>query len=80
MSKDDSTIYSVQKRFIDYAADMHWEYCLIDANWDTTIGYGKVKDLSDYAARKNVGILLWVQFIRYMEFDHLSPQEQITDS
>jgi hypothetical protein len=59
MLKDDSTIYSVQKRFIDYAADMHWEYCLIDANWDTTIGYERAKELADYAKQKNVGILLW---------------------
>jgi alpha-glucosidase len=57
--KDDSTIYSVQKRFIDYAAQMKWEYCLIDANWDTMIGYEKAKELADYAKQKNVGILLW---------------------
>ncbi|RPI04554.1 MAG: glycoside hydrolase family 97 protein [Ignavibacteriae bacterium] len=59
MLKDDSTIASVQKRFIDYASDMKWEYCLIDANWDTMIGYEKAKELADYARQKNVGILLW---------------------
>lgn len=57
--KDDSTVYSVQKRFIDYAAEMKWEYCLIDANWDTMIGYEKAKELSAYGKQKNVGILLW---------------------
>ncbi len=57
--KDDATVYEVQKRFIDYAADMHWDYTLIDADWDRRIGYDKVKDLVDYAAGKKVGILLW---------------------
>jgi hypothetical protein len=59
MLKDDSTIYKVQKRFIDYSADMGWEYCLIDADWDKKIGYQKIKELADYAAKKNVGLILW---------------------
>lgn len=57
--KDEQTVYDVQKRFIDYAADMKWEYCLIDALWDSQIGYDKIKELADYAATKNVGIILW---------------------
>jgi len=59
MSKDDYIVYSEQKKYIDYAADMHWEYCLIDAAWDKKIGYDKIKELADYAAKKNVGLLLW---------------------
>jgi alpha-glucosidase len=57
--KDDSTVYSVQKRFIDYAADMNWKYCLIDAEWDKKIGYDKIKELADYGKTKNVGLILW---------------------
>ena len=57
--KDDSTIYDVQKRYIDFAASMNWRYCLIDALWDTQIGYEKIKQLADYAKTKNVKILLW---------------------
>jgi alpha-glucosidase len=57
--KDDSIVYDVQKRFVDYASEMKWEYCLIDVNWDTKIGYDKIKTLVDYAAAKNVGIILW---------------------
>jgi hypothetical protein len=57
--KDDSTTFDTQKQFIDYAADMGWEYTLIDAYWDTKIGYDKVKELVDYARPKNVGILVW---------------------
>ena len=59
IKKDDSTIFSVQKNYIDFASDMKWQYCLLDANWDTLIGYDSVKILSDYAKRKNVGLLLW---------------------
>ncbi|KRT14239.1 alpha-glucosidase [Pedobacter ginsenosidimutans] len=59
LEKDKATIYPVQKKYIDYAADMKWQYCLIDANWDQTIGYDSVAVLADYARKKNVGMLLW---------------------
>ncbi len=59
MLKDDSIVYDVQRRYIDFAADMHWQYCLVDADWDVRIGYDKIKELADYAATKNVGLLLW---------------------
>lgn len=57
--KDDSITYSVQKRFIDYAADMKWQYCLIDVNWYTKIGFDSIQLLVNYAKRKNVGVWLW---------------------
>ncbi|HSX84195.1 MAG TPA: glycoside hydrolase family 97 catalytic domain-containing protein, partial [Cellvibrio sp.] len=57
--KDDATVYDIQKQFIDYAADMHWPYTLVDADWDRKIGYEKIKELADYAAKKNVGLLVW---------------------
>jgi hypothetical protein len=56
---DRQTNYEVQKRFIDYAADMNWRYLLIDAFWDKQIGYDKVKELADYARGKGVKILVW---------------------
>ncbi|MEO5944081.1 MAG: glycoside hydrolase family 97 catalytic domain-containing protein [Ferruginibacter sp.] len=59
LKKDDSTTYSVSKRYIDFAADMKWEYCLLDAYWDKLIGYDSVKILADYAKTKHVGLLLW---------------------
>jgi hypothetical protein len=59
LGKDPSVNYPRQKEFIDYAARMKWEYCLIDVNWDTTIGWDKLKDLVDYAASKEVGIIVW---------------------
>jgi hypothetical protein len=57
--KDDATVYDVQKQFIDHAADMNWPYTLVDADWDRKIGYDKIKELADYAATKNVGLLVW---------------------
>jgi alpha-glucosidase len=58
-SKDDNITFDEQKKYIDYAYDMHWKYCLIDADWDTKIGYDKIAELSAYAKQKNVGLLLW---------------------
>lgn len=57
--KDPSVNYETQKRFVDYAADMGWEYTLVDVNWDTTIGYERIAELADYAAKKGVGLILW---------------------
>jgi hypothetical protein len=57
--KDDFTNYETSKKFIDYASEMEWPYCLIDADWDWKIGYDRMKELVRYAAEKNVGILLW---------------------
>ena len=59
MKKDESITYPIQKEYIDWAAAMKWKYCLIDVDWDTTIGYEKIKELADYAAGKGVGLLLW---------------------
>ncbi|MEO7313282.1 MAG: glycoside hydrolase family 97 catalytic domain-containing protein [Chitinophagaceae bacterium] len=58
-SKDNFIVYDEQKKYIDFAADMHWQYCLVDADWDRKIGYDKIKELADYAATKNVSLLLW---------------------
>lgn len=59
MSKDAFITYEEQKKYIDYAADMKWAYTLIDVDWDTKIGYDKIAELAAYAAKKNVGLLLW---------------------
>jgi len=56
---DGKTVYEVQRRFIDYAAEMGWGYCLIDALWDTQIGEEKLAELCAYAATKKVQVLVW---------------------
>ena len=81
MSKDDSIVYSEQKKYIDFAADMNWAYCLVDAAWDRKIGYEKIKELAQYAAGKNVGLLLWYNSagdwntVRYTPKDKLLTQK-----
>ncbi len=46
------------KPFIDLAAELGWEYFLVDANWNF-IPEPEFLALLDYAKQKNVGILLW---------------------
>lgn len=77
LMKDDATVYDVQKKFIDYAADMHWDYTLIDADWDRKIGYDKIKELVGYAAAKNVGILLWYNSSGQWNDTEYSPKNQL---
>ncbi|MRW90564.1 glycoside hydrolase family 97 protein [Duganella sp. FT80W] len=75
--KDDSIVYDVQKRFVDYAADMHWDYTLIDVNWDRNIGYDKIKQLADYAASKNVGLILWYNSSGAWNKTEYTPKSQL---
>lgn len=56
---DSSCNYDEQKEYIDFAATMGWEYLLIDAWWDSNIGYEKMAELSKYAESKGVGLFLW---------------------
>lgn len=44
--------------FIDYSAEMGWEYSLVDANWQE-LGEEKVRKLVNYANEKSVGVLFW---------------------
>ena len=56
---DGATTFAVQRRFVDYAADMGWRYCLVDGLWDKQIGDEKLAELIAYARTKGVHILLW---------------------
>jgi len=47
-----------QKKFVDLAAEMGWEYVLVDANWDL-MDNGNIHDVLRYAKKKGVGVLLW---------------------
>lgn len=57
--KDESVNYDTTKEYIDYAANMEWEYCLIDVNWDTRIGWERMEELVNYAKEKEVKLLVW---------------------
>ena len=75
--KDSATEYHTQRQFIDFAAAMHWKYCLIDALWDTQIGYAKVQQLVDYAKTKNVKILLWYNSAGDWNTTTLTPRDKL---
>ena len=47
------------KQWIDLAAEMGWEYSLVDANW-TIMKNGTIHELIEYAESKDVALLLWV--------------------
>ena len=57
--QDNSVNYADQLQFIDLAAEMGYEYCLVDGLWDKQIGWGKVEELAHYALKKDVKLLLW---------------------
>ncbi|MEL7599259.1 MAG: glycoside hydrolase family 97 catalytic domain-containing protein [Proteiniphilum sp.] len=57
--QDQSMNWDDQVRYIDLAAEMNYEYILIDALWDSNIGYEKMEELIDYARSKGVNVFLW---------------------
>lgn len=57
--QDKSINYDDQVKFIDLAAAMGFEYCLVDNWWDTQIGRDRISELSRYAQSKGVHLLLW---------------------
>lgn len=75
--KDDFTDYKTSMEFIDYASDMNWSYCLIDADWDKKIGYDKMQELVNYAKSKNVKILLWFNSSGIWNETTYSPKSQL---
>ena len=75
--KDDATVFDVQKKFIDYAVDMHWDYTLVDADWDRRIGYEKMGELARYAASKNIGLLAWYNSSGAWNKTEMSPKSKL---
>lgn len=56
---DGSCNFDEQKEYIDFSAAMGWRSVLVDAHWDSQIGYPKVEELARYAKKKGVGLFLW---------------------
>ncbi|MDW7693158.1 glycoside hydrolase family 97 catalytic domain-containing protein [Flammeovirgaceae bacterium SG7u.111] len=77
--KDDSTVYPVQKRFVDYAKSMNWNYCLVDADWDRKIGYEKAEELVKYADSQNIGIILWYNSAGDWNTTPYTPRDKMMD-
>ena len=56
---DWSCNFDEQKRYIDFAAAMGYQTVLVDALWDTQIGYPKMEELARYGKQKGVDLFLW---------------------
>ena len=56
---DGSCNFNEQKRYIDFAAAMGYQTVLVDALWDTQIGYPKMEELAKYGKSKGVDLFLW---------------------
>ena len=50
--------YNILKEYVDFTAEMGWEYTLLDSGWPWMQG-GNAEDLIKYATSKGVGIFLW---------------------
>ena len=74
---DDNTVIPVQKKFIDYAARMKWQYTLVDSAWDRQIGYDGLKELVDYARPKGVKILIWYNSAGPWNTTPLTPRDRM---
>ena len=61
----DSVAFDRQFAWVDSAAELGFEYYLVDAGWELTWQkpgrdkWALLKELTDYAAEKKVGILVW---------------------
>lgn len=59
MWQDGSINYDDQVRYIDFAAEMGYEFALIDNFWDENIGHERMEQLIKYAKSKGVTPVLW---------------------
>ncbi|MDZ7725343.1 MAG: glycoside hydrolase family 97 catalytic domain-containing protein [candidate division KSB1 bacterium] len=50
--------FDILKEFVDFSAQMGWEYSLVDANWNM-MENGDLQQLAQYASEQNVGLLVW---------------------
>ena len=56
---DPSCNFDEQKRYIDFASDLGYSTVLVDALWNTQIGYDKIEELARYGKTKGVDLYLW---------------------
>lgn len=56
---DPSCNFDEQKRYIDFSAAMGYQTVLVDALWDTQIGYERMEELARYGKGRGVDLFLW---------------------
>jgi len=77
--QDDSINYDDQIRYIDLAAEMGYEFTLVDCGWDVNIGRERMEELIRYAAGKGVGMFLWYSSSGYWNDITQSPVDCMYD-
>ncbi|MBK5299191.1 MAG: glycoside hydrolase family 97 catalytic domain-containing protein, partial [Vicinamibacteria bacterium] len=76
---DASKKEDVLKAFIDLAAEMGWEYSLIDANWHLA-PQGTIERVVAYAKDKRVGLWLWYNSAGpHNDVTEWGPRDRITE-
>ncbi|WP_343565728.1 glycoside hydrolase family 97 protein [Sphingobacterium sp.] len=70
--------FSVQKQYVDFSAEMGWEYILIDAGWPVMSG-GSMEDVVRYAQSKGVGVWLWYHSGSGQRMDSISNRNLMSD-
>ncbi len=56
---ESSKNFTSLSKFIDLSKAMHWEYSLVDANWDLMKEGGDIADLARYAMQQDVSLTVW---------------------
>ena len=77
---DDSCNYDEQKRYIDFSAAMGYGSVLVDALWDTRIGYDRMEELASYGKTKGVDLYLWYNSNGFWNDAPQSPRGIMHDS
>ncbi len=80
MWQDNSMNYDDQVTYIDLAAKMGYEYILMDALWDTQVGYDKMPELIKYAQSKGVDVFLWYNSNGYWNNAPQGPKHKMDNS
>lgn len=57
--QDNSLNFEDQCAYIQLAADLGWEYCLVDGLWQKGIGRRRMEELFRLAAGKGVSLFVW---------------------
>lgn len=78
--QDDSMNWDDQITFIDLAAEMGYEYILVDAGWDKQIGYERMPELIRYAQSRKVDVFLWYSSSGYWNDIVQSPVNRMDNS
>ena len=78
--QDESINYQDQVQFIDLAAAMGFEYCLVDNWWDERIGRDRIVELSNYAMAKGVRLMLWYNSNGYENDAPQTPRQRLSTS